>query len=58
MEEAADAGGGDVHLVRFAVLDHFGIAAGDAHSRLARGFRHGANFGFQDLRWASPASRT
>ena len=27
VDEAADSGGGDVHAVGFAVLDHFGVAA-------------------------------
>ena len=49
-KQAADAGGGDVHLIGLAVLDDFGVAAGDADARLARGFCHGANFGFENWR--------
>ena len=48
-ESGADAGGGDVHLVGFAVLDDLGIAAGDRRRRLARRLGHGANLGFQDV---------
>ncbi len=53
VNQAADAGRGDVHLVGFAVFDHFGVAAGDADSRVPRGFRHGANFGFEHRRGQS-----
>ena len=50
MNQPADAGGGDVHQVRFAVFNHFGIAAGNRDAGLPRGLGHGADFRFQNRR--------
>ena len=50
MQQAADAGGGDVHLVGFTVFDDFGVAPGDADSRVPRGFCQGANFRLEHRR--------
>ena len=50
MQQAANAGGGDVHLVRLAVFDNFGVAPGNADSRIPRGFCHGANFRLEHRR--------
>lgn len=44
MKQAANAGGGNVHLIGLAVFDDFRVSPGDADSRIPRGFRHGANF--------------
>ena len=45
----ADTSGGDVHAVRLAVLDNFGIAARYDDSGGTRRPAHGANFCFQDF---------
>ena len=42
-----NAGGGDVHGIGFAVFDHFGVAARDLYSGIARRVRHGADFRLQ-----------
>ena len=49
-KQPADPGGGDVHLVGLAVLDDFGVAPGDANSRVPRGLCHGANFRLEHRR--------
>ena len=49
-DQMADSGSGDVHLIGFAVFDHFGVAARDNDAGGSRGSGHGANFGFQDIR--------
>ena len=53
VKQAADSGGSDVHWIGFAVLDNFGVAARDRDSGVPRGFRHGANFGFEHRRGQS-----
>ena len=45
---AADSGGGDVHAVGLAVLDHLGVAAAITTPARAAA-RHGAHFGFQNF---------
>lgn len=47
-KEAADAGGGYVHAVGFAMLDDFGVTGSDANTGILRGFGHGSNFGFEN----------
>ena len=55
--QAADAGGGDVHAVGLAVLDHFGVAADDRDAG-ARAASAMARTSASRLRVGSPASST
>ena len=47
--QAADAGGGDVHLVGFAVLDDFRVASRDDHAGALGCGGHRADFGFENI---------
>ncbi len=49
-KQAADPGGRDVHAVGLAVLDDFGVAAGDSDARRFGGLGPWRDFRFQNFR--------